>query len=588
VRPVKRVLLVCASLATTIGCSNASERDSTQILERQVNALADTVLAALFEHFADWETYFGTPNARHDRLPDNSLATLRRWHDRENHWLTLIEKIDASLLEGRPTWVTLGMLREGVASSVETRVCRNELWGVNQFGGWQTTLTYLADIQPVGTDELRAAALRRWRTLPRYIDTEIGNLREGLRLGYSAPAENVRQVIAQLEQMFSDPHTQSPFYAPAVHDSIPAFREAVGALVRDEINPALRRFRDFLSDEYLPRARTSIALTTQPDGDRCYRASLRGFATLDLEAKEVYRVGQREVEAIEREMQSIAAGTFGERDLASLRQRMKTEPSFMFRKRDEILELARASVKRADSLAPQWFGRLPKSGVAVEPYPEHLEASSVAEYNPPAEDGSRPGQFLISTYEPTKRSRVTLQSITFHEAVPGHHLATAIALEGRDSAHAITRYLNNAGYIEGWALYAERLADEMGLFSSPMDRFGMLSEQLWRALRMVVDPAIHTMGWTRQQAIDYMLAHSLVSSEEAAAEVDRYVIWPGQAPSYMIGMIELRTLRERAQRTLGADFDIRTFHDLVLEDGSLPLPVLRAKIGRWLEHASDR
>jgi uncharacterized protein (DUF885 family) len=553
-----------------------------------VNSLADTVLAARFAHFADWETYFGTPGARHDRLPDNSLDSLRRWHERENHWLSLIEKIDASRLEGRSSWVTLGMLREGVASSVATRVCRSELWGVNQFGGWQTTLTYLADIQPVGTPELRAAALRRWRTLPRYVDTEIANLREGLRLGYSAPRDNVEQVIAQIGQMLGSAATASPFYAPAEHDSTPAFRVEFEALVRDEINPSLRRFRDFLRDEYLQRARTSIALTSQPDGDRCYRASLRSFATLDLDPQEVYRAGLREVDAIEREMQTISAATFGTRDLASLRQKMKNDSSFMFRRREELLEFARASVKRADSVAPKWFGRVPKARVAVEPYPEHLEASSVAEYNPPAEDGTRAGQFLISTYEPTKRSRVTLQSITFHEAVPGHHIATAIALEGRDSAHAITRYLNNAGYIEGWALYAERLADEMGLFSSSVDRFGMLTEQVWRALRMVVDPAIHTMGWTREQAIDYMLAHSLVSPEEAAAEVDRYVIWPGQAPSYMIGMLELRTLREHAERSLGAEFDIRKFHDLVLEDGSLPLPVLRAKITRWVSNVGHR
>jgi uncharacterized protein (DUF885 family) len=308
---------------------------------------------------------------------------------------------------------------------------------------------------------------------------------------------------------------------------------------------------------------------------------VRSFTTLDIAPDSIFAAGTRRVAAIEKEMRVIASEAFGTNDVAALVRRLQSDTAFTFRSREAVLGLARASVARADSATPRWFGRLPKAGVVVEPYPEFLEASSVAEYKAPAEDGSRGGTFVISTYEPRKRSRLNLQAIAFHESVPGHHLATALPLEGSSAAHPITRYLNNSGFVEGWAVYAERLADEMGLYSSDLDRLGMLTEQAFRAARMVVDPGIHLEGWTRQQAIDYVLAHSATTVEEAAAEVDRYIIWPGQAPSYMLGMLEVQALREEAARSMGAHFDLRAFHDRVLEDGSIPLPMLRAKIARW-------
>jgi uncharacterized protein (DUF885 family) len=235
---------------------------------------------------------------------------------------------------------------------------------------------------------------------------------------------------------------------------------------------------------------------------------------------------------------------------------------------------------------PRWFGILPGAGLVIRPQPAYREPTA-DQYNPPAEDGSRPGVYLISTYEPEKKSRCGPESTAFHETIPGHHLQNVIALERKDR-HPLLRFgvflpgaVYNAAYSEGWALYAERLADEMGLFSSDMDRLGMLGQQAWRAARLVVDPGMHVLGWSRQQAIDYMLAHTTAARAEVESEVDRYIAWPGQAVGYMIGALEIRRIRGDAQQKLGPRFDIRQFHDRVLEDGSLPLPMLRQKIDRW-------
>lgn len=571
----------CLGACDTTARAARPDSISSQQIDRHVDALADTVLAGLFDHFADWGTYFGVPNARHDRLPDNSLAELARWQRREDAWLTTLRTIDPRDLVGRPSWVTYGMLREGVESSVATRVCNAELWKVDQLGGWQASLTYLADAQPVGSDSLRAAALERWSSLPAYIDAEITNLREGVRLGFTAPRENVRLVMGQLDDLIAARTDLSPFFAPAAHDSTPAFRSAFVALVRDRVTPALRRYRDYLEHEYLPKARTSSALTALPRGAECYRALVRNYTTLDIPPDSLFELGQARGAAIDSEMRELAQRAFRTRDVAALVRRLQKDTAYTFRTRDNVLAFARGAIARADSVAPRWFARLPKAGVSVEAYPKFLEASSVAEYKAPAEDGSRGGTFLLSTYEPRKRSRLNLQAIVFHEAVPGHHIATALALEGRDRRHAITRYLNNSGFVEGWALYSERLADEIGLYSSDLDRLGMLTEQAFRAARLVVDPGIHVKGWTRAQAVAYIVAHSALGTEEASAEVDRYIIMPGQAPAYMLGMLEIQALRREATKRLGKRFDIRKFHEAVLEDGAVPLPMLRAKLAGW-------
>jgi uncharacterized protein (DUF885 family) len=288
----------------------------------------------------------------------------------------------------------------------------------------------------------------------------------------------------------------------------------------------------------------------------------------------------REVEHLDAEMKAIGARVFSTSDVPVLLQRARTEKQYLFKNSEDLISRSQAALARAKARIHESFGLLPKADVVIERYPKFREKNGPNEYNPPAEDGSRPAVFFINAYEAGKRSRVEAESTAFHETIPGHHLQIAIALE-RKEIHPVGRYLGNSGYTEGWALYAERLADEMKLFSTDFDRLGMLSSQALRAARLVVDSGIHTLGWTRQQAIDFMLAHTAEDPTEVASEVDRYIIYPGQATAYMLGKLEISKARDEAQQRMGQRFDLKTFHDRVLEDGAIPVSVLHGKISAW-------
>jgi len=566
--------------------SGAARQDS---LARAVNALADELMQVALTRNPEIATLIGLPGFRHDRVSDNALATLARYEQEDDVYAARVLALDPQALLGRTEYVTLGFLREAAQSGRQSRVCRNELWaGVNQMFGWQTNLARLAGVQPVGTDDLRQQALTRWRALPATIDTEIANLREGLRQGYSAPKVNVRRVIEQMDVLLATAPAESPFASPMQRDSTPAFRAEFQAVVANELYPAMRRYREFLVNEYLPAARDTVAIVGNPNGAECYRAAVRSFTTLDVPAQEIHQIGLREMARIQGEMRTIAQRSFSTTEVPALLERFRTEPQYLFRTRQEIIDYTNAAIARGKEAMPRWFGRLPRADVIVEPYQEFEERSAPGgSYEIPSEDGTRPGKYRINTYKPEEQTRVGIESTAFHEAIPGHHLQLAIAQE-REGAHTITRFLGNSGFSEGWGLYAERLADEMGLFSSDLDRMGLLNNEALRAARMVVDPGLHVMGWTREQAIDYMLTHTAESRQAVENEVDRYIGWPGQATAYMLGNLEIRRLREMAERELGDRFDIRVFHDRVLEDGTVTLPMLDAKIERWIAAEKGR
>lgn len=552
-------------------------------LARQVTALADEVMQTALVRQPEIATYLGLPGMRHEGLSDNSLATLQRYEAEDDAFAARVMAIDPEPLVGRSEYVTLGFLREAAQSGAQGRVCRNELWsGINQIFGWQVLLPRLAAIQPVGTDDLRAQTLTRWRKLPQTIDNETANLREGLRLGYTAPQVNVQRIIQQMDALLAIAPAESPFAGPMQRDSTPAFRQEFEQVMANEFYPAMRRYRDFLANEYLAAAREEVGIAANPGGADCYRAAVRSFTTLDVPAQEIHEIGLREMAKIQNEMRTIAQRSFNTTDVQGLLERFRTDPQYLFRTREEIVAYADAAIQRGREAMPRWFGRLPQADVVIEVYPEFEEASAPsASYEPPSEDGSRPGKYRLNTSNPTRQTRVGIESTAFHESIPGHHLQLAIAQERRD-AHIVTRYMGNSGFSEGWGLYSERLSDEMGLFSSDLDRMGLLSNEALRAARMVVDPGLHVLGWSRQQAIDYMLANTAETRQSVENEVDRYIGWPGQATAYMLGNLEIRRLREMAERELGSRFDIRAFHDRVLENGSVPLPFLRENIERWI------
>jgi uncharacterized protein (DUF885 family) len=574
-----RVMALALACAVVCGCG-LRKAVSGEPADARVKALADRFLDAYFDRFPEQVTLYGVPGHRHDKLTDNSLAGERAWAAREDAFLEEFKQIGASTIAQEPLRATYAIARRALESTIAKRVCRDELWPANQMTGWQVNYGYLVTIQPVGTDDARSDALARWSALPKYIDTEIENLREGMKQGYTSPKLVVRIVIDQVRALAATPIKDSPFGSPVQRDTSPAFRKAFTDLVTNEIVPAMKRYADFLDYEYLPAARDAIAVATNPNGLDCYNARVAYFGSVPKTAAEVHALGVQQNQQLEAEMKAIGERSFQIDDVPRLLQHVRTDPKYKFRSRDEKIAYSQAALARAKAAMPAWFGLVPKADVVIQPYPKFREKNAPGEYNPPAEDGSRPAVFLISAYQAEKQSRVEDESTAFHETIPGHHLQGAIALE-RKEIHPIGRYLFNSGYAEGWGLYAERLADEMKLFSSDLDRLGMLSSQGLRASRLVVDSGLHTIGWTRQQAIDYMLAHTASSQHDVESEVDRYIAYPGQATAYMIGRLEIDAARAEAQKALGSKFDVKAFHDRVLEDGGVPLTYLREKVRAW-------
>ena len=557
-------------------------RDSA--LAARTRQLADSYLVAYFERHPDEATLDGVANAPHDRWPDNSPATIAAWQQREDDWLKQLKHIDDDRLAGRPEGVAYGIMRNSIEGSIATRVCRYELWSVaHTGGGWLSTVTALATLQGVGTDAARRQALSRWHAVPAYIATETANHREGLRHGYSAPRHNVEIALREIDTLLATPLEQSPLYDPARRDSTPEFRAELGRAIETEIIPAIRQYREFLAGEYLERARTKIGVSENPHGFDCYKASIRAATGLTLSPDTIQKLGELMIAALEAEMRNIAIRSFGTSDVSRLLVRLRNDTAFTFHTREEMLERARDALARARVVIPRWFGRVPRAPIVVAPYPAFRERQSVGEWNPPAEDGSRPGIYYLSTYDPRHKSRADLEPLSFHETIPGHHLQGTIAMERGDSIPEIARFFWSPGMGEGWAEYAEQLADEMGLYSSDTARLGMLADITLSAALLVVDTGIHAFGWTREQSIDYIREHTRVPLLRAEVGVDRYPVWPAQGVSYALGRLEIQRLRAFAAQRLTRKFDIRAFHDRVLQNGAVPLPMLRDQIYRWID-----
>ena len=564
--------------------SPRSEATSTDRAEaaRRIAALANDYWTQFLRAFPLYALFSGVPNTPDDRMGDNSLAAVKSWEAKEDRWLDQLGRVSAPALEGQPESATYGVLRETLEASRQLRVCRPELLPLNQQGGWQIGLPVIAQIQPVGTAELRTASLRRWHDVGRYVDTEIANLREGLRLGYTQPKANAQAVVEQLNDLLKLPADSSPFAGLAARDSAPGFRDSVVSIVRREILPAATRYRDFLVSEYIPRARVSTELSSLPNGADCYRARVRQYTTVDKDARAIHRLGLEQIAALEAEARPLAQRVFGTSDLPALYRRLRTDTAHTFKNREELIGMAESAVARGKQVMGKWFGRLPRADVIVDPCLAFEEKSGCPNsYVPGTPDGKRPGRWRINASTVPPSPRGTMEATAFHEVIPGHHLQFAIAQE-REGAHPITRYLFFSGFSEGWALYAERMAQEMGLYSSEEQVLGELGSQALRAVRLVVDPGLAVLGWSRQQAIDYMAAHVPEAQGYLESEVDRYIADPGQATAYMIGRLEIERLRREAESRLGKQFDIREFHDRVLESGSVPLSFLGPHIEAWL------
>lgn len=480
--------------------------------------------------------------------------------------------------------ITLGMLEVVARVHLAQHEHRlHEFGSLDHMAGPQTLMGDLARFTVVDSDEALDHLLARLAAYPAYLDAHVANLREGLVSGRTAAAIVARRSIEQLERMVAAPIDESPLLAalgPALSDGQ---RERLRAVIAHDVSPALASFLEFVRG-YLPHARNGAGVCFLPDGEAIYETAILASTTLPLGARDLHDYGLEQLDGIRHEQEAIARA-LGHRDIAALRAALEEDATNFAATPEGLVERARVQVERATALAPRWFGRLPRAacGVrAVEPFME--QEAPAAFYFPPAPDGSRAGIYFINTFQPATRPLHQLASITYHEAVPGHHFQLTIETELED-LHPFRRFgsrLAGAAYAEGWGLYSERLADEMGLYEDARERLGMLDMQGLRAGRLITDTGLHAFGWDRARAVETLVSAGS-TRPMAEVEVDRYTAWPGQALAYMVGQREIMALRTELAARDGAAFELQAFHDQLLGHGSLPLATLRAELPAWVQ-----
>jgi uncharacterized protein (DUF885 family) len=555
-----------------------------------VNAVAGDYWDAFLETQPLFATAIGDRRFD-DMLPDPSpagrAAARRRFAD-------LLDRVTGpgTADTGDPEMITVLALRESLAADIAAIDAGLGNWNVDPLDGVPADLLQVPDYQQVTTPADGRRMVRRWQAMAEYTDRHVANLRRSLsegRVACRAPAE---RTVSILEGLLAAPDEAWPLLAPLARvDDLPGWSTAdrqrvatdLRAAVATGIRPAFTRLHGVLVDEVLPRSRPADqpGLGHVPGGAAAYRAFIRIHTSLDLEPEALHRIGLDEIARLDGELAAIAGRTIGATDLSDALARLRGDPALYFTTREEVFETAAACLARATAAIPAWFGRLPRASCEVVRMGSHEEQhSTIAYYRQPAVDGARPGQYFLNTALPGTRPRYEAEALAYHEAVPGHHLQIAIGQELPDLPQ-FRRHLGTTAFFEGWGLYVERLADEMGLYSGDLDRIGVLSFDAWRAARLVVDTGMHALGWTRREAIEFMLAHTALASNNIANEVDRYIVLPGQALAYKTGQLELLRLRREARARLGAAFDIRDFHDTVLGGGALPLEILRATVDSW-------
>jgi len=474
----------------------------------------------------------------------------------------------------------LGLAESGIAS-----------WTVDPLDGPQVQFLNVESYQPFDTPADGRAAVERWQAMGPWVDRHVAGVRAGLADGRVAPRALVDKVIEELDDLLARPIESWPLATPAGvdHPDWPAadqraFADGLMTAVRESIQPAFARQRAFLADELRARARSNDApgLCHVPDGEAAYAGLIRAHTSLDLCADEIHAIGLGEVARIDAEFAELGGRVLGTPSRSATLDRLRTDPALHFATSAEVQATAEAALARANDAIPRWFGRLPVAPCEVVVMGEHeSKHSTIAYYRQPAADGSRPGQYYLNTSLPETRPRYEAETLAFHESVPGHHLQIAIAQE-LDGLPAFRRFAGPTAFIEGWGLYIERLAAEMGLYSGELDRFGILSYDAWRACRLVVDTGMHALGWSRDRAIAYMVEHTALAENNIVNEVDRYTAIPAQALAYKLGQLEFLRLRAKATEALGEQFDIRDFHDAVLGEGAVGLQTLSGMVDDWI------
>jgi uncharacterized protein (DUF885 family) len=543
-----------------------------------LDSLADRTVELQLSYNPASAYNLGVPAPDNRRWPDRSQEAIAAFQRANDSILSDLKRIDPARLTTPQRRSIHAAMLEKLEADQQARICRFDLWAVNHMGGWHLNmLANVARDQPVGTAAERSDAIARWSALPAFIDQEIVNARLGLAQGYSAPKAVVRRVIRQVEGIVSGQPETLPYFAPATRSEDPAFRKSFRAVLAGPVNAAFRRYLDFLRDEYLPRAREALGVSANPDGVACYSASLRSYTTLKRPPEEVFRLGQQTVTANAARVRELGKAQFGSDDLALIVPRIAKERDNLFSSEQELIEYSREVVARAREASRPLFASMPAQEMRVEPFDAFRRGSGGSSYYQNQVDPALPAFYRINSELWQTETRGGAEITAVHEGYPGHHMQISFA--NMIGTNPIVKLTGNSAYVEGWARYSEALAEEAGIYRTP---YALMTRRLWPARGMVVDPGLHVMGWTREQVIDFIRQSGRFSGPEADDLVDRVAIWPGQLTAYDSGGLEIMALRREAEAALGQGFDLRQFHQRVLENGAIPLTALRANIEAWI------
>jgi uncharacterized protein (DUF885 family) len=599
--PSRHVIAVTLiSLALLPQCGSPSQPPAEARWPAAAGDLQDPVLATLCVDL--WEQLLRDDPVQAGQMGDERFLALLADRSpggraqRRQQLESLLERVHlqaqalpASEQDTLEASVTLAMAEHWLQGSLLRLELGMDRWNLRPGYSLATELFNLAPDQPTSTPAQRAALLERWRAMPAYVDRARARLVDGLSEGLVASQSAVETIVLQFDELLSQPVSSWPLAPPgpasgaAVGDA--AWRSDVLSVLEQELAPALRAYRDLLAEQILPVARGDDrpGLCWLPGGDRAYRELAADHTGLvELSPEQIHQIGLDEVARIREEIADLGERVLGTRDVAAIQHALRTAPEHRFETRAEVQQAAEVALENARAAIPEWFGRLPETPCEVVRIAAHEERdTTIAYYRQPSADGSTPGRYFINTFAPETRPRFEAEVLAYHESIPGHHLQIAIAQE-LDGVPLFQRWVGTTAFVEGWALYTERLSDEMGLYSSDMDRFGVLSFDAWRACRLVVDTGLHAFRMTRQDAIDYMLENTLLTADNIVNEVDRYIAWPGQALAYKLGQLEILRLRSEARAALGERFDYPGFHDAVLSSGAVTLGILGQKVRAWV------
>lgn len=590
--PARAAVLACVLLLLTgtacrevVAPERAPRSDATTL-----KALLDREWAWRLEQSPLLATSIGD-HRYDDRLPDVSLAAEEQRAADTRAFLDELQAIDRHGLPPDQR-IDYDMFAAQLLERIDAHRFGEHLLPINADSGFHTSFALMPQSMRFASLDDYEKYLSRLRAFPTYVEQHIALMREGLRSGWTIPRASLAGIETSITPLVVDTPEQSPLWTP--FSNIPAtvagterarLQEAGRVALRDAVTPAYQTFLTFMNDHYVPGARTTLGASELPDGRAYYDWLVRKFTTLELTAEQVHDIGLREVAALLAEMKTVMRQSGFTGDFEAFLEFLRTDPRFYPTSGEQLLKEAAFIAKRMDAKLPSLFGRLPRQPYGVAPVPPYLAPKYTAgRYNGNPPGGTEPGYYWVNTHALETRPLYNLEALTLHEAVPGHHLQIALANEV-DSVPDFRRYAYISAFGEGWGLYSEWLGLEAGFYTDPYSNFGRLTYAMWRAARLVVDTGLHAKGWTRQQAIDYLSSHTALSIHECTTETDRYISWPGQALSYKIGELRIRELRRRAEEQLGARFDVRAFHDAVLANGSVPLPVLGQIVDEYIAGA---